>query len=295
MDTFNALEMFIQTVDKGSFSAVARSAAVSVSTVTLAIQQLEKQVGGALFHRTTRQIVLTELGQHFLSDAQRIVKDWHNSLAHLNSGNLLMGEIRMTAPNHLGRKRLPQLIDQFIEVHPHIEIQLLLSDHVEDMLKQHIDVALRTGPLTDSQMKARLLLQGRRMVCAAPSYWQQYGKPAHPQDLLQHNCLFLNDFNVKRNNWKFQQQQEVFTVKVQGNRSANDGHVLYEWAAAGQGATLQMEWDIAEDIQAGKIETVLDEYALASHDLFAVYHAQASLKVKAWVDFLVAHLNAEHI
>lgn len=291
MDTLATLEIFIQVSEKGSFSAVARTMSVSVSTVTLAIQNLEKQVGGALFHRTTRQIVLTELGQQFLSDAWRIVEDWQSTLNHLKSGQDLVGVIRMTAPNHLGRTKLLSLIDQFIKLHPKVEIQLLLSDNVTDLFRTNIDVALRTGPLVDSGLKSRLLMHGRRLVCAAPEYWQSYGYPQHPNHLSEYNCLFLNDFEVKRNSWKFKDQRGIFNVKVQGNRTANDGSILYYWALQGIGATLQMEWDIIEDRVAGRIETVLEEYTAQSYDLYAVYHPQANMKVTAWVDFLIEQFS----
>jgi DNA-binding transcriptional LysR family regulator len=134
-------------------------------------------------------------------------------------------------------------------------------------------------------------MHGRRLVCAAPKYWQLNGYPKHPNQLLEYNCFFLSDENVKRDNWKFKDQSGVFSVKVQGNRTANDGSILYYWALAGQGVTLQMEWDILPDIAAGRIEVVLDEYVAQSYNLYAVYHPQANMKVVAWVNFLIKSLS----
>lgn len=291
MDTLEALRMFVDVAEKGSFSAVARARALAVSTVTLAVQQLEQQLDTALMHRTTRRLTLTQEGERFLSDAERILADWGNSIELLKPNGPLRGSIFLTVPNNFGRTRLLVLLDRFMEQHPDISVRVLLSDNVIDLLEQRVDIALRTGPLSDFSLKSRLLLSGRRLVCAAPSYWQQYGKPSHPKDLQRYNCMYLAKPGVQRNVWQFVENGKALSVKVSGNRTANDGSALHRWAVLGQGTTLQMEWDILEDIKSGRLETALEPYANQQMGLYAVFSNSPSRRVSALVNFLADSLQ----
>src|SRR6478752_861363 len=187
MDTLEALRLYVTIAETGSFSAAARQASVSTSTVTVALQQLEEQARVSLITRSTRRLSFTFEGRRFLADARKLLADWDASIAGVQDGPL-RGPIRMTATQHFGRTEVAPLIDRFLGLHPAVQIALHLSDGVVDLVEQDIDLALRNGPLADSALKARLMLRGRRVVCAAPSYWANHAAPNHPDDLAAHNA-----------------------------------------------------------------------------------------------------------
>ena len=291
MDRLDALQIFSDVAEAGSFSAVARSRALSVSTVTLAVQQLESSLNVSLITRTTRRLALTHAGERFLSDARRLLGDWESAVGGMHEQGTLKGSIFLTAPNDFGRNRLLSLMDAFMELHPGVQMQLLLHDGVVDLVEQHLDLALRTGPLPDSRLKARLLLQGPRLVCAAPSYWQAHGKPQHPEELTQHNCLVLAKPGTPHTAWQFVDKGRVLSVKVTGNRVANDGGALREWALRGHGVVLKVKWDIHADLDAGRLEAALEDHVAEQINLYAVYPGDApSRRVAAFIEFLASGL-----
>jgi DNA-binding transcriptional LysR family regulator len=292
MDRIDALRLFVEVVEAGSFSAVARQRTIATSTVTLAVGQLEQESGARLMARSTRRLVLTFEGEMLLADARRIVAEWDGALSGLRQDGPLAGPIRVAATNDFGRVQLRPLLDAFQQRHPGIHITLLLSDTTIDMVDERIDLALRSGPLPDSGLRARLLLRGKRLVCASPGYWARAGKPLHPDQLAEHNCLVLARPGAPLAAWSFQDGARLFSVKVRGDRQASNGDVVREWALAGLGVTFKNAWDVRQDLAAGRLETALDDYAADRIDLYAVQPGGLpSRRVAALVDFLDETLN----
>ncbi|MBS1230110.1 MAG: LysR family transcriptional regulator [Proteobacteria bacterium] len=293
MDRLESLRFFVEISEAGSFSAVARNRVLSVSTVTQALQRLESELGVSLITRSTRRLSLTYDGQRFLADARRLLADWDSAVGGLHQHGPLQGPIYLTTPNDFGRNRLLPLLDEFMALHPGVRIQLLLSDGVVDLVEQHIDLALRTGPLPDSGLRARLLLHGPRLACAAPSYWQAHGRPRHPSELTQHNCLLLAQPGTAQIAWQFVENGKALTVKVTGNRVANDGGALREWALRGHGVVRKVKWDIVEDLEAGRLEAVLEDYVAEQINLYAVYPGETpNRRVAALIEFLASRLKS---
>jgi DNA-binding transcriptional LysR family regulator len=294
MDRLDALRLFVEIAEAGSFSAAARKSAVSTSTVTLALQKLEEEVGARLITRTTRRLAFTHEGQRFLDDARRVLADWDAAILSLRDDGPLNGPIRLTASNDFGRARIVPLLDKFMTLHPQIQVSLLLTDGVVDLVDQHLDLALRNGPLLDARLKARLLLTGPRVVCAAPSYWAMHGKPMHPAQLASHNCLILSRPDVPLADWPFVVEGKQISVKVSGNRIASDGGVLREWAVHGYGVIVKNRWDIYHELLSGRLVTALDAFIGERTDLFAVFAgAMPSRRVGVFIDFLAQELAVD--
>ena len=157
----------------------------------------------------------------------------------------------------------------------------------------HIDLALRNGPLADSNMHARLLVSGERVVCASPAYWAKAGKPDHPDELTTHNCLILARPGAPLASWPFRSGNKNFSVKVSGDRQASDGGVLREWAVNGQGVIIKNRWDIRQELISGALQTALDDYVAERVNLYAVYAGNPpSRRVAALIDYLVEALGA---
>lgn len=290
MDRIDALRFLLDVAEVGSFSAVARQRSVATSTVSLAVDQIEDEVGTKLMTRSTRKLIFTHEGETFLSDARRIVAEWDAAMAGMREDGPLTGPIRITATNDFGRSRLRLLLDEFQARHPKVHISLMLSDNAIDIIENRIDLAIRSGPLPDSTLRARVLVRGPRLICAAPSYWDRMGRPKHPDELLVHNCLILDRPGAPLAVWPFKHRGKAISIKVRGDRQVSDGDVLRDWALCGVGVIAKNEWDIISDVRSGLLETVLDEFIAGQVDLYAV-HAGGSRRVAALVDYLWEELQ----
>ncbi|MDB6143555.1 MAG: LysR family transcriptional regulator [Pseudomonas sp.] len=290
MDTLEALRIFVSIDEAGSLSGAARQQSVATSTVSVALQQLEERAGVRLITRSTRRLNFTYEGRQFLADARRLLAGWDASLDGVKEGPL-KGPIRLTATLDFGRDVVAPLIDRFMELHPGVQFELLLADGVLDLVHNDLDLALRNGPLTDSGLKARQLVSGRRVVCASAEYWSRHGTPKHPRDLMDHNCLVLARPGTSYSNWPFVVDGKRITVKVSGNRLANNADVLQQWAVKGFGVMIRTVWDVHEDLQAGVLITTLNEFLPDEAHLYAVTaDGVSSRRVKAFIDFLAQAL-----
>jgi DNA-binding transcriptional LysR family regulator len=260
--------------------------------VTVALQQLETQAGARLITRSTRRLSFTYEGRQFLADARRLLADWDASIGGVKDGPL-KGPIKITATQHFGREELVPLIDKFMARHTGVQVSLLLSDGVIDLVEHDLDLALRNGPLSDSNLKARLLVRGRRVVCAAPSYWKNHGMPAHPKELAELNCLVVFRPGVSFSTWPFIIDGKQIAVRVAGDRVANDGGVLRHWAVAGHGVIIRPAWDIRNDLASGRLVPALTGFMPENANLYAVTSGgTSSHRVRAFIDFLAEELLA---
>lgn len=292
MDRIDALRMLIDVAETKSFSGVARKRAIAISTVGLAVAQLEQEFGTSLLIRSTRKLAFTHKGEALLLDARRIVSDWDAALRGVREDGPLAGPITVTATNDFGRFHVRPLLDRFQERYPGVHVTLLLNDSAVDLIENQTDLALRSGPLPDSTLKARLLMRGRRLVCASPSYWAHAGKPARPEDLVAHNCMILARPGAPLSPWPFLHRGRTLSVKVSGDRQSSDGDVLREWACEGRGVVFKNIWDIRDDLAAGRLESALEEFSTGPVDLFAVHAAGASTRrLSALIDFLAEALR----
>jgi DNA-binding transcriptional LysR family regulator len=296
MDQLTLLRLFADVAEQGSLSKAARLHGVSASTATLALQSLEKSVGSPLAIRTTRRLSLTPEGERLLADCRRILADLEEAMNNVTDRDALQGDIRVTAPNDVGRTRIAGLIDEFMRMNPAVRVALMLTDAVVDLVEDGYHVGIRTGPLPDSRFIARLLLRGRRHVCAAPEYWDRHGKPQHPRELIGHNCLVLARPGSPQTNWDFHEGPRTFSVKVRGDRTVNDGAALRTWALTGAGVVLKSSFDIEADLVAGQLETALEPFTQTEINLYAVSPADPiPRRVRALLDHFSEGLGRKEI
>lgn len=292
MDSFDALRLLVSIADTGSLTAAARQQSVATSTVTLALQQLEEQLQTRLINRTTRKLTFTHEGGQFLADAKQLLVQWEESTSRFKQEETLKGPIRITATSDFGRVRLVPMIDLFNELHPGVDIYLHLGDGVVDMIENNIDLALRNGPMIDSNLRSRALIYSQRLICATPDYWEKHGKPDHPEQLVDHNCLILHRTGVNYASWPFLIEGKTIHVQVTGNRSANDSAVLRHWTMKGYGIMLKHRWEIKRELEENLLSTALDDYALPHVDLHAVTSSgPCSKRVTALIDFLADQMR----
>jgi DNA-binding transcriptional LysR family regulator len=181
------------------------------------------------------------------------------------------------------------LVSAFYKRYPEVDIQLQLTDRPIKLVEESFDVGIRFGELPDARLIARRIAPNRRLLCAAPSYLKRSGQPKVPHDLTRHNCIVLRQNDATYGAWQFSRGRHQETVKVRGALSSNDGEVTLNWALDGHGIIMRAEWDIAKYLRSGRLQLVLEEYATAPADIFAVYPERHSMsaKVRAFTDFLV--------
>lgn len=293
MDQLTLMQIFVAIAEKGSLAAVARARGQSPSAVTLALQRLEEIVGAQLVLRTTRKLHLTPEGERFLSNCRRILLEIDEAMDSVADNGPLRGELRVSAPSDFGRTRLTRLIDSFLRAYPNMRVELSLTDAVVDLADRSFDLAIRLGSPRDAAVKFRLIMRADRLVCAAPTYWDRYGRPNHPRDLHRHNCLILSREGAPTVTWSFRDGGRPLAVAVHGDRASTDGDVLRRWAIEGAGVAMKSEVDIAEDVSAGRLEPVLQQFCGEETNLYAVWPASRRLsrRVEAFVDHVASHLQ----
>lgn len=289
MDRFKQLETFVAVATLGSLSAAARAEGVAPAMIGRRIDALEARLGVRLLVRSTRRLSLTSEGQALLEDAQRILRELEDSESRVAHGSgRPSGHLRVTAPAGFGRRHVAPLLPAFIADYPEVTVTLDLSDRVVDLIEERYDCAVRIGELTDSRLVGMRLADNRRVVVAAPSYIARRGKPAKPADLAAHDCLVLGPQGSQSRGWLFRENGRTFAQRVGGTLECSDGSVLHEWALAGCGLSWRSMWEVHDDIKAGRLVTVLDDYCAPPNGIYAILPARkhVPLRVQAFVERL---------
>lgn len=297
MNLLDNLALFVRIVERGGLAAAGRDLGLSPAIVTARLAALETHYGARLLTRTTRAISLTEEGRELLTGARDLVSRAGDMEARIRLGvDRISGPIRISAPIDLGRQLLVPALDVFMQTHPDVSLELVLSDGYVDLTAQGLDLALRLGQLRDSSMHAVRLGVNRRVVCAAPAYLQRRGTPQRPDELPQHNCLLMRFGAGVDREWSFVEAGKFTTQVVNGNRIANDGSLVRLWCLQGHGIALKSEWDVRNDLQSGRLLPLLESFEPPSSTLQLVYPGGVAMprRVRALVDALVTAFAPNH-
>lgn len=289
MDRFKQMETFVAVATRGSLSAAAKLEGVAPAIIGRRIDALEERLGVKLLIRTTRRMTLTFEGSAFLEDCQRILHEVENAEGTVSAGGVkASGHLRISAPAGFGRRHVAPLVPQFLAAHPDVSLSLDLSDRLVDLVNEGIDCAVRIGDLSDSSLIGVRLAENRRVVVAAPAYIARHGAPASPADLAHHNCLSFGASGSQARGWLFRIDGDVVPVKIGGSMECSDGAVLHDWALSGCGIAWRSMWEVREDIDAGRLVTVLDDYAAPPNAIHAVFpqRKHLPLRVRLFIDFL---------
>ena len=300
MDKLKQLETFVAVATRGSLTAAAKAEGVAPAIIGRRLDGLESRLGVKLMVRTTRRITLTHEGSAFLEDCQRLLADLANAEASVSAGGVkASGHLRITAPAGFGRRHVAPLVPRFRELHPEVTISLNLSDRVVDVAGEGFDCAVRVGDLPDSSLVRVRLADNRRLCVATPRYLQQYGRPQTPAELSRFDCLTLSSDASQTRGWAFSvpregaagDERELVYLRPGGPLDCSDGQVLHAWCLAGYGIAWRSTWEVEADIAAGRLVTVLDEFAAPPNGIYAVFpqRKHLALRVRLWIDFLKHH------
>jgi DNA-binding transcriptional LysR family regulator len=289
MDRLKQLQTFIAVATKGSLTAAAQAEGIAPAVIGRRIDALEERLGVKLLVRTTRRISLTHEGAAFLEDAQRILADLANAEASVSAGGVkASGHLRITAPAGFGRRHVAPLVPKFLALHPEVSISLNLSDRVVDIVNEGFDCAVRVGELQDSSLVSLRLADNRRLCVATPAYLARAGTPQQPSDLARHDCLTLSSDASQTRGWAFVIDGQVQYLRPSGRIDCSDGQVLHAWCLEGLGIAWRSTWEVAGDISAGRLRSVLEPFAAPPNGIHALFpHARhLALRVRLWIDFL---------
>jgi len=285
MSKLKELETFLRVAQKGSLSAAARQEQVTPAIIGRRLDALEDRLGVRLLVRTTRKLTLTQEGEAFLEDCQRILTDLANAEAQLTLGSSrAAGHLKVTAPAGFGRRHVAPLLLEFLRAHPEVSASLDLSDRTVDLVGEGIDCAVRLGGLVDSSLVAVRLGEMKRVVVGSPAYFQRMGVPRTLDDLAAHDCLAL----PTQPGWDFQQYGKALLFKPPGRFACNDGAVLHDWALAGMGLAWRSLWEVGDDLRWGRLVSVLDAFATPPVGIHAVFpqRRHLPLRVRLFIDLL---------
>jgi DNA-binding transcriptional LysR family regulator len=280
----------------GSLSAAAQLLGTSRSSVSKQLAALERKIGSRLFNRTTRKIVLTEVGRQVLQEAYKI-KLALQTIEQISedSQSVIAGNLNVTCASAQGRIHLVPLITRFLAHYPKVNVNLQLEDRFVDMVAENLDVSIRVGYLPDSTLIARKLGDVSGVLCASPEYLSSAPPLQTPSDLLRHRCLFYRNSKLAMNAWSFISDEGEETVTVSGPLSINDPGALVSAALAHAGVLLIDKGLLGDTIRDGKLVPALTGYqSISSLPMYVVYPEREFIpaKTRALVDFLLEEMPA---
>ena len=296
MDRIETMRVFVTVAEQGGFAPAARRLALSPPAVTRAIAALEERVGTRLLQRTTRVVRLTEAGQRYLVDCQRILRELEEADASAsNTHQQARGPLVISAPLNFGRLFVAPVVLDFLAAHPQISVRTLLADNVLDLIEEGIDVAVRIAHLADSSLTAVRVGEVRRVVCASPDYLAAHGTPRQPRDVSAHEAVVFSRDGLQKE-WVFGKGRTLQRVEVRSQLTANNADVAIAAALAGRGLARVLSYQIGPEVRAGRLKLVLREFEPAPIPVSVVYPAgrRSTVKVTEFVSFAVGRLRAAH-
>lgn len=281
---------FVRVVEAKGFSAAAPALGLTPSAVSKLVTRLEARLGVRLLQRTTRAISLTTEGEAFYAAARRIVGEIEALEAEIGDRRgTPHGLLRVTTSLAFSTHQLAPRIGEFLDRYPEVQVDVLPTDRVLDMVEESIDVAVRIGRLADSSFMARKIGDDMRLVCAAPGYIAKHGAPMRPGDLAHHNCIVSRD-RASLNRWHFRIDGEVREIPVNGRVAVTEGEAQLRLALQGLGIVRLTRLTLSESIKRGELVPLLQEYSAEEPvPIFAVYTHRKHLasKVTAFVEFII--------
>lgn len=288
MDRYLAIDAFVRVAEAQSFAHAARQLRVSRSVVTARIRQLEDFVGAPLFHRNTRSVRLSDLGQSFLRDCSELVGRTNEVVDQMREvGASPAGRLRVHALPGFVLGHLAQVLQEFQARYPQIVLELFVNDAVIDPVKEGFDCALQIFPPRSEELVSRKLFPVRRVFCASPAYLQRHGAPREPRELLAHRTGWYSGYPT-RERLAFHGTGEPVLLELKPVLLTNSVHLLREYALEDAGIVCLPTLVASASILSGELELVLPDHALSAFWLSVFYPSavRGALKLKLFLDTL---------
>ena len=295
MDRIDELAVFTAILDAGSLAGAARRLRRSPPAVTRSLAILEERVGARLLQRTTRQLTATEAGRRFALHARQLLADYDQALGRVkeNREAPLQGLLRITAPSLFGRWHVAPLVFTFLDAHPGLQVDLVLSNRDLDLIGEGLDVAVRIGPLARAGLMARRVGHVRRVLSASPDYLARRGRPRAPKDLIKHDIV--HNWNRQTPvEWRFRSSGRDQVVRPIPRFMTTEVEGLLLAIKAGRGVGRTLSYQVADDFASGALVRLLREFESPPMPLHLVVPTgrQMPRSVRAFLDHAAPALDA---
>jgi LysR family transcriptional regulator, regulator for bpeEF and oprC len=297
MNKLQAIEVFVQVVDTGSFTRAAENLKLPKATVSTLIQSLESSLSAKLLHRTTRKVSVTAEGAAYHERCLRILSDVREADESLSrTRRSPAGRLRVDAPTGLASLVIIPALPEFFARYPDIHLELGCSDRPVDLIEEGVDCAVRGGELGDSRLVARRVGAMHYVTCASPAYIERHGRPLHPDDLARHRCV--NYFSARTGemfHWDFTRGGERVQLVLPGQIALNDSYAYTAAGLSGLGIVQMANFLLRPMIEDGRFVPVLEDWSNDPMPIHVVFpqNRHLSNKVRVFVDW-VAELFAKH-
>lgn len=286
---WQGISEFVFVAETGSFTLAAKKLLISTAQVSRQVSALENRLKVKLLYRTTRKVSLTQEGTLFFQHCRSVLDGLEQAeMAITNLQANPQGMIKLTASVTYGEQQVLPLVNDFLLLHPDIQVSAHLSNQKIDLVDEGYDLAIRLGKLNDSTLMAKKLGQRTNYVCASPAYLSKQGTPHALSELSQHNCL-LGTMDY----WRFLENNKEKNIRVSGRARFNSGYGLVDAALKGLGIVQLPDYYVKDYLAQGRLITLLDHYREPDEGIWAVYphNRQLSAKIRLLVDYLTKHLT----
>jgi DNA-binding transcriptional LysR family regulator len=287
----HGVDAFLAVAEHGSLRRAAGALGVRPPAVSYQIKALEQRIGTALFVRTTRSVHLTDAGRALLARAKPAMAELAEALEHARrSAGATTGTIRLTLPDVAYELTIAKKLAAFQRRFPDITLELSFNDAFVDVAAEGFHAGVRLGDhIREDMIAVRLSPPMRQVVFASPGYFARHGRPERPRDLLRHPCIRYRFIASKRfAEWQFDGPDGLTTVEVSGTLIVDSTNALIAASRAGLGIGWLFRPAVAADLAAGRLESVLDSYAVERPGYF-LYYPQANAQIEVlrqFVDFM---------
>lgn len=289
MDQLQSMRAFTKVVEMNGFAAAAREMGLSRSVVNKSVINLENELGTQLLRRSTRKVTPTETGLAFYDRCVQILGDVDEAIASVTElQEHPTGNLRMNAPMTFGTQRLAPVVADFMAQHPDVHVEVVLNDRFIDPIEEGFDITLRISePLYLTSLISKEIAPARRVLCASQGYLDAHGEPDHPRELRDHRCLQYG-YSGSISQWRLVGPDGEQAYAINCAMWSNNGEVLKTAALEHQGLALLPTFIVGDELQEGRLRTVLTNYVPSQLTLSALYprHRHLSAKVRLFVDLL---------
>lgn len=294
MDRFTEIELFVHTAELGTMSKAAEKLDISNASASRHLAALESRLKIRLIERNTRRLSLTNAGHEFYTRCKSVLGELSEAEASVNAALVEpAGTLTITATISFSMLHVAPLVPEFQRLYPGIKVKILGANRYYDIMDSGIDLAIRTREFeADSNIAVRRLAETRRVLAASPKYLQRRGSPQSVEQLVNHDMLIYSHANHP-NTMEFRKGDEKVTVKVQPSLETNDGQIVRAAALAGAGILVQPKYIIYDDLVAGRLLPVLDDWNLPRLTINLAFQDRRYMpaKTRLFIDFLLEHFK----
>lgn len=272
------LQIVLKVAELKSITAAATSLDMLTATASAAIKRVERDLGVELFVRTTRNLRLSSAGERYIPNCEQALLMLNHAKQNIKDDlDTVDGELRIALSSDLGRNLVTPWLDEFMKVHTGITLNVNISDSNIDMYRDSVDIALRYGSPKDASLYGFKICNVPGLLCATQNYLDKNGTPKHPHDLVTHNGLFYQLYDLIHNEWKFTRNKSEYKIKMGGNRASNDGDLVRRWCIANQGFAVKSCLDMSNDLLAGRVVNVMPDYKARTTELWLITPSRQSI------------------